>query len=164
MQPAPHGVDHGPQPARHRWGSRVAKWSLIAIGALFFGGLSVQGLTALASGAPLGWSDILQFLLPLVVFSAAGGLAVGVLVAAWGGAEGNPFRRAATLGSFLALLFALFVWPTPFKYHRGPNLEFVIRINRITGDVKYEERSRAPASTPAGMRVTPGADTLTRHD
>lgn len=115
---------------------RFRIWFPLATIILLFGGLSARGLMALMNQTPLdlGWS---AFVWPLIVFSLGGGLTVGALIVAWGVADGNPFVRAVSLGAFLVLLFALFVWPTPYKYYRDDDLKFVVKINRLTGDIAY---------------------------
>lgn len=37
----------------------------------------------------------------------------------------------------LVILFALFLWPTPFAYYQGPRREVLIRVNRITGNAAW---------------------------
>jgi hypothetical protein len=55
----------------------------------------------------------------------------------------TPRRRRLTiaLGCALLILFAWFVWPTPFRYQtvRYGVIQRVVRINRITGQVCYND-------------------------
>jgi hypothetical protein len=112
------------------------KWLLIGGGILFFGGLAVrtfpwmQGVTA-----PIEWG---AFLPALFLFSLGGGVVVGLLgLACWlASPRGVGWSLAVVV---LALvLFVLFVWPTPYRYFRDEHLQFVVRVNRITGDICYE--------------------------
>lgn len=132
------------------WAGTPLKWAAIGFLLLFFAGLGSEGLNGMMQPDV----ELLRgaFWKSLLVFSLGGGVTLGVLMLTWQLASGDAFARALTLGAFAALLFALFVWPTPYKYYRDEALAFVVRINRITGDVQYCERGtlacgRGPSPT-----------------
>lgn len=106
------------------------------------------GVLSLGSLALLAHDNITQGGEPILfgfsVFVLAGGLTVALLALAWrAGHSGEPDWRHA-LFLLLALLFAVFIWPTPYEHYRAPESVAVVRVNRVTGAVTLvpPQRSR----------------------
>jgi hypothetical protein len=69
----------------------------------------------------------------LVQLSLGGGVAIGLIGLALSLAK--PGGAAWGLGVVVigALLFLIFVWPTPYKYYRDRDQQ-LIRVHRVTGE------------------------------
>lgn len=124
------------------------KWALLGAGVLVFGALSAHGLYVLANPGAKIFPE--SFLIALATFGLGGGITIGVLALAWWLANPRGFRWGLGLVVLALLLFALFVWPTPFKYYyRKDDLGVVVKINRVTGKVEHCVRPHPPAAPDA---------------
>ena len=128
-----HAALEAEEPPRVRVWTAI-RWSAIAAVVLLAGGLGARGLMALMGDRPVVLDG--AFVGALVLFSVGGGVTLGVLIYAWLLAAREAFTRLMVLVAFAVVLFALFVWPTPYKYYRTDDLQTVLRVNRITGAVE----------------------------
>lgn len=119
---------------------RSATWACVGICLLFFGGLAAHGYQMLITPCPslggvgcpnrmVDWSALLQL-------SLGGGVAIGLIGFALSLA--NPRGPGWGLGVLVvgALLFLIFVWPTPYKYYRDRDQQ-LIRVHRVTGEGQF---------------------------
>jgi hypothetical protein len=126
------------------WYKVLLIWSAIGFGVLYFGGHAVIAQKALQDPANFHcslWEAIwlqCSFSQVLLIFSAGGGIAVGLVILAWSRVTTRGFSW--TLGFVIlgVVLFAMFIWPTPYRYEWGPDKSFVVKIKRFSGDVTYE--------------------------
>ncbi len=120
------------------------KWCLIAIALLFAAGLGARALKFLMQQQSLSpqppFSPDAGFLWTLFWFSLGGGATIGLLIFAWQIARTDPLGKLVALAVLLVLVFGVVIWPTPYKYYRAKNLDWVVRITRIAGTVCYFER------------------------
>jgi hypothetical protein len=110
-------------------------WSLIGAGVLLTGALSARGISIIRQidGKP---PDLFpDYYLPaLVIFALAGGVTVGLLFLSWKIAQPGGFGWGMGVFVLVIALFAIFVWPTPFKYYRTQaNPLVLLRVTRATG-------------------------------
>lgn len=104
------------------------------------------GLLSLGSLALVASDGVTRGLEPLafgfVVFVAAGALTVALLALTWRAAhpEEPDWRRGLVL--LLLLLFAVFIWPTPYEHYRVGQSLVIIRVNRLTGGAVAIESAR----------------------
>lgn len=123
------------------WARALLIWGGIGIFLLFFGGVAAQGYMRLVSPCPNDPSCPGAFLtravlLGLIYLSVGGGVALGLVGVAL--TLANPRGVGWGLGILVvgAVLFLVFVWPTPYKYYRA-NDHQLIRIHRVTGASSY---------------------------
>jgi hypothetical protein len=81
----------------------------------------------------------------LLIFAVGGGLTFGLSVLAWWRVTLRGFSWTLGLVILGAVLVAIFVWPTPYKYEWAENKSFVVRIHRFSGDIHYEVSPHAPS-------------------
>lgn len=126
------------------WYKVLLVWSAIGFGVLYCGGFAVLASMALKPGSPpfncTLWQAIwlsCPFSQVLLLFSVGGGIAVGLLILTWWTVTRRGFSW--TLGFVILgiVLFALFVWPTPYRYEWAKDKSFVVKINRFSGNVQY---------------------------
>lgn len=119
---------------------RSVTWACVGICLLFFGGLAAHGYLLLIAPCPsLGGADCQNRTVDwwaLAQLSVGGGVAIGLIGFALSLA--NPRGVGWGLGVVVisALLFLIFVWPTPYKYYRDRDQQ-LIRVHRVTGEGKY---------------------------
>jgi hypothetical protein len=120
------------------WRQILLIWSAIAFGVLFAGGAAIRALSGLTGSTPD--FDGMTFWLPLSVFSVGGGVAIGLVILTWW----FVVKRGSfswTIGFVLVavVLFALYVWPSPYRYDKDWNKNAtcrVLQIQRWTGETK----------------------------
>lgn len=122
------------------------KWCLIAIALLFAAGFGARALKFLMQQQL--FEPDRDFVWTLFWFSLGGGVTIGLLIFAWQIARTDPLGKIIALAVLLVLAFGVLVWPTPYKYYRERNFNWVVRINRITGDMRYELAPVQPTPTP----------------
>ena len=120
------------------WRQILVMWSLITFGVLFAGGAAIRALSGLTGSAPnFSWET---FLLPLIVFSAGGGVAIGLVILTWWFVvKWGSFNWAIGFVLLAVVLFALYVWPSPYRYDKDWNKNAtcrVLQIQRWTGETK----------------------------
>ena len=115
------------KPSKYRPGAMwFLKWTILAFGVFFFGGLAARGLGALEGHAPDPfWHG---FLRALLTFSVGGGVAVGAAMLMWWLAGPRSFSWALGVVVLGVALVLIFIWPTPFKY-----LTSVVRVSGEAG-------------------------------
>jgi hypothetical protein len=131
----------------------LLKWSLIGFALLTAGGFFGRGLSAL-------WQDqqvIVDkpFLWTLFVFAAGGGVALAVLIVAWRVSTADYPGKVAALILLLIVAGGVVIWPTPYKYHRTKELDVVVRINRITGDICYQVKPGSEVNSSSASSTEP---------
>lgn len=124
------------KPSKYRPGAMwFLKWTILAFGVFFFGGLAARGLGALEGHAPDPfWHG---FLRALLTFSVGGGIAVGAAMLMWWLAGPRSFSWALGVVVLGVALVLIFIWPTPFKHYKARDLSFFVKVNRLTGTVSY---------------------------
>jgi len=132
------------------WVRALLIWGAIGILLLFFGGLAAQGYLRLMTPCPVDapcperatdWGG-------LGLLSVGGGVALGLIGLALSLA--NPRGVGWGLGLVVigALLFVIFVWPTPYKYYRAKDRQ-LIRVHRVTGTADYVPGYKLPEAASA---------------
>jgi len=137
------------------WQKVLLVWAAIGAGVLFGGGVAARGYLVVRSqmaGETL--FDSCGFWLPLTLFSLGGGLTIGLLLLTWWLVARLGFNWALGFVVLGFVLFAVFVWPTPYRYAyirteqirpggRTDTTRVVVRINRLTGHAEpiYPEDS-----------------------
>ena len=122
-------------------------WSAIGFGVLYFGGFAVMASMALRAGSPgfacTLWEAIwlsCPFSQTLLLFSVGGGITIGLLILTWWMVTSRGFSWTLGFVVLGIVLFAMFVWPTPYRYEWAKDKSFVVKINRFGGDVTYVPR------------------------
>ena len=113
----------------------LAIWSLIGAGVLLTGALSARGVSIMRQidGTPAALFPE-NYFQALLVFSCAGGITVGLLFLSWKIAQPGGFGWGMGVFVLVVALFAVFVWPTPFKYYRdAADPLILLRVTRATG-------------------------------
>jgi hypothetical protein len=118
------------------WWQILLMWSGIAFGVLFFGGAALRALSGLNGPPPdLGFGT---FWCPLAIFSLGGGAAIGLIILTWWFVvKRGSFSWTLGFAVLGVVLFALFVWPSPYRYDKDRRRDAtcrVLRIQRWTGD------------------------------
>ena len=128
-----------PWSAWPEWLRIILIWTAIGICVLFFGSLAVRAFQALRhsreAGYDPGWGW--PFFKALLLFSVGGGITIGLLILVWWRVTPPDSRWGLGAVVLSLLLFALFVWPTPYKYYRTESRDVLIKVNRITGQGDY---------------------------
>jgi hypothetical protein len=130
------------------WWKVLLIWSAIAFGVLFAGGAALRALSGL--NGPAADFGFHTFWCPLAIFSVFGGVAIGLVILAWW----FVVKRGSfswTIGVVLlgVVLFALFVWPSPYRYDKDRRREATCRVQRTerwTGETKCVLPAAAPAT------------------
>jgi hypothetical protein len=139
-----------------KWLRALLIWGGIGIFLLFFGGVAAQGYMRLVTPCPFGATCLGPFVTRgvfwgLVYLSVGGGIALGLIGVAL--TLSNPRGVGWGLGIVVvgAVLFLVFVWPTPYKYYRVKDQkdQRLIRVHRVTGDSDYVPRSKPPEAAAA---------------
>ena len=127
----------------------LVMWSVIGAGVLLTGALSARGISIIRQidGTPAElFPD--DYFRALVVFSVAGGVTIGLLFLSWKIAQPGGFGWGMGVFVLVIALFAIFVWPTPFKYYRtSENPLVLLRVTRATGHgeiIPLEQMPRLP--------------------
>ncbi len=122
---------------------------MIGAGVLLTGALSARGISIIRhiDGTPAELFPHYYFP-ALVVFALAGGITVGLLFLSWRIAQPGGFGWGMGVFVLVVALFAIFVWPTPFKYYRTEaNPLVLLRVTRATGHgaiIPLEQIPRLP--------------------
>ncbi len=132
-----------------RWVRALSIWGAIGTLLLFFGGLAAQGIklmTPCLAGAPCpgratDW-------VALVYLSVGGGVAFWLIGVALSLANPRGVGRGLGLVVVGALLFVIFIWPTPYKYYRAKDRQ-LIRVHRVTGTADYVPGYKLPEAASA---------------
>ncbi len=126
------------------WYKLLLVWAAIGFGVLYFGGLAVEAQKAFKDPPTFNcsfWQAIFlecSFSQVLLIFSVGGGIAIGLFILAWSRVTMRGFSWTFGFVILGVMLFALFIWPTPYRYEWGPDKTFVVKIKRFTGEVTYE--------------------------
>ena len=110
-------------------------WSAIAFGVLFAGGAALRALSGLKGSEPDFGAR--TFWCPLAVFSVGGGIAIGLLILTWWLVVKRGFSWTLGFVVLAVVLFALFVWPSPYRYDKDWRRDAscrVLQVNRWTGE------------------------------
>ncbi len=119
------------------WAQILSMWGAIAFFLLFAGGLAIQALKILQGGPAEHKFDLWTFWAPLFLFSLGGGLAIGLLILTWWLVVKRGFSWTVGFAVLAVVLFALFVWPSPYRYdkdHRKETTCRVLQVHRWTGE------------------------------
>jgi hypothetical protein len=131
-------------PSEWPWYKLLLIWAAIGSGVLYFGGLAVEAQKAFKDPGGFHCSFRQAILLQcsfsevLLIFSLGGGIAIGLFILAWSRVTMRGFSWTLGFVILAVVLFALFIWPTPYRYEWGPDKSFVVRIKRFSGEVIYE--------------------------
>jgi hypothetical protein len=145
--------------SKHPWLRALLIWGAIGIFLLFFGGVAAQGYMRLMPCHPDAACPAPHIskatLWGLVYLSVGGGVALGLIGVAL--TLANPRGPGWGMGIVVigALLFLVFVWPTPYKYYRVKDHlkeQRVIRVHRVTGESDYVPKPKEPAAAAASAR------------
>jgi hypothetical protein len=132
------------------WLRALVIWGAIGIFLLFFGGLAAQGYLRLMTQCPASGTCSARITdwTGLALLSLGGGVALGLIGVALSLA--NPRGVGWGLGMVVigALLFIIFVWPTPYKYYRTKDRQ-LIRVHRVTGAADYVPGYKLPEAASA---------------
>jgi hypothetical protein len=132
------------------WQQVLLVWGAIGFGVLLGGGAAARAYMAL-SGQGIPLFAFCQFWLPLLLFSAGGGLTIGLFILVWWLVIRLGFSWALGFVVLGLVLFGVFVWPTPYRYSEVTRIEgrnkvttAVFRINRLTGHAEkiYAEKQQ----------------------
>jgi hypothetical protein len=126
-----------PKPSS-KWYRILGTWSAIAFGVLFTGGAALRALSGLKdSKAPEFGASTFWF--PLFIFSLGGGIAIGLLILTWWLVAKSGVTWALGALILAVVLFALFVWPSAYRYEKDRRREAtcrVLQVQRWTGEAK----------------------------
>ena len=138
-----------------RWGLVLLVWSLIAFGVLFAGGVAFRAYANLVRPGSMDFG-LSSFWCPLFLFSAGGGLTIGLLILTWWLVVQRGFSWTLGFVVLALVLFAVFVWPSRFAYYRGGEEDAckLLRVERWTGQGECLE--------PPGASGTPGRSSAPR--
>jgi hypothetical protein len=123
------------------WVRALLIWGGIGVFLLFFGGVAAQGYMRLVTPCPFGATCAGPFITRgvfwgLVYLSVGGGVTLGLIGVALTLANPRGVRLGFGIVVVGALLFLVFVWPTPYKYYRTKDQQ-LIRVHRVTGVSDY---------------------------
>lgn len=166
LRDGPAGAGKAPAPAQAQgqsdglkwsWPKVLVVWTAIGAGVLFGGGVAARGyLIVRGQMTAASLFDSCGFWLPLLLFSLGGGLTIGLLILTWWLVAKIGFSWTLGFAVLGVVLFAVFVWPTPYQYTsireetiKGGTTEttrVVLRINRLTGQAVtiYPKESKQP--------------------
>ena len=135
----------------YTWKQILGMWSAIAFGVLFAGGAALRALSGLKGSAPDFGAR--AFWCPLAVFSVGGGIAIGLLILTWWLVVKRGFSWTLGFVVLAVVLFALFVWPSPYRYDKDRRRDAgcrVLQVNRWTGEAVCVLPTSPPASARPG--------------
>ena len=118
------------------WWQVLAMWTAISFGVLFAGGAALQALADLKEPAPN--FAVPAFWWSLLIFSLGGGVAIGLLILTWWLVVKRGFSWTLGFVVLAVVVFALFVWPSPYRYEKDRRRDAICRVlqvHRWTGEV-----------------------------
>jgi hypothetical protein len=121
------------------WSRVLLVWSAIGFGVLLSGGVATRALMTLRGGGSVDFGD--SFWGALLLFSLGGGIATGLLILVWWLVVKLGFSWTLGFVALALVLFALFVWPTPYRYERTKDPDVRLRITRLTGHGEFIPRA-----------------------
>ena len=119
------------------WKQVLGMWSVIAFGVLFAGGAALRALAIMQGSRPNDLESS-TFWWTLLLFSVGGGLAIGLLILTWWLVVSRGFSWTLGFVVIALALFALFVWPSPYRYDKDRRQNAtcrVLQVHRWTGEV-----------------------------
>lgn len=122
-----------------RWLQMLLVWAALGVCVLFFGGLAMRGLEVLWHWGEAGYDPGpgRPFFRALLTFSIGGGITIGFLILIWWMIAPPDVRWGLGIAVLCVLLFALFVWPTPYAYWKTGQKGVLLKVNRLTGQGEY---------------------------
>jgi hypothetical protein len=129
--------DEGRWPNWITYSGSALLWSFVAAVVLFAAGLAGRSLMAIAHREAVDFGG--GFLGALSWFAIGGGVTIGVMIYAWQIARRDPLGKVVALVVLLLIGFGVVVWPSPWKYYASDDNKTVLRVNRITGELKPGE-------------------------
>ena len=108
-------------------------WTLIGAGLLFFGGLAFHGYRLLITPCPEPCPARLIDWFALGQLAIGGGVASGLIGLTLTLASPRGVGWGLGLMAIGFVLFLIFVWPTPYKYYKTANRQW-IQVHRLTGE------------------------------
>lgn len=127
------------EPKPFKWWQVLGMWSLIAFGVLLTGGAAVRALKILQGEAGRDPLKFETFWCPLLLFSVGGGIAIALLILTWWLVVKRGFSWTLGFAVLAVVLFALFVWPSPYRYDKDRRRDAtcrVLQVHRWTGEPK----------------------------
>lgn len=126
-------------------------WSAIAFGVLFAGGAALRALSGLKGPGPD--FGVRTFWCPLFIFSLGGGIAIGLLILTWWLVVKRGFSWTLGFLVLAVVVFALFVWPSPYRYDKDWRRDAtcrVLQVHRWTGEAACVLPPTAPPPARPG--------------
>lgn len=118
------------------WWQVLAMWTAISFGVLFAGGAALRALSGLKGPEPN--FALATFWWPLLIFSLGGGVSIGLLILTWWLVVKRGFSWTLGFVVLAVVVFALFVWPSPYRYDKDRRRDAtcrVLQVHRWTGEV-----------------------------
>jgi hypothetical protein len=119
------------------WWQVLGMWTAISFGVLFAGGAALKALSSLKDEKLRSFAAD-TFWWPLFIFSLGGGVAIGLLILTWWLVVKRGFSWTLGFMVLAVVVFALFVWPSPYRYDKDGRRDAtcrVLQVHRWTGEV-----------------------------